>query len=60
MIWTQLWFGHHQKQWENRMEVSRTSSQLGHHAYAAKQARIWSEFWEHANREFGNVEEIGS
>jgi hypothetical protein len=37
MIWTQLWFEHQKKRWEERMQVARSASKLGHHAYAAKQ-----------------------
>jgi hypothetical protein len=55
MIWTQLWFGHQKKTWEDRMEVAMVVSKPGHHAYAAKQCRIWSQFLEHAKREFGGT-----
>lgn len=53
MVWTQLWFGHQKKMWEERQQAAKAASRVGHHAYAAKQARIWSQFLEHAKREFG-------
>jgi hypothetical protein len=51
MIWTQLWFAHQKRRWEERMETAKLTSKLGHHAYAAKQAGVWSKFWEHAKEE---------
>jgi hypothetical protein len=57
MKWTTLWFGHQKKKWEERMDGAR---KLGHHAYAAKQAWIWSQFFEHAQKEFGRIKGIGS
>jgi len=53
MVWTQLWFEHHKKKWEKRMEVADKASRAGHHAYAAKQARVWSQFWGDARKELG-------
>jgi hypothetical protein len=55
MIWTQKWFEHQKQKWEKRMEDAKMASRMGHHAYAAKQVRIWSRFGEHAGTEFGNV-----
>jgi hypothetical protein len=55
MIWTKLWFGHQKKTWEDRMEGA---TKPGHHAYAAKQVRIWSQFGEHAKKEFEGTEGI--
>jgi len=60
MIWTKLWFGHQKKKWEERMEMATVASKLGHRAYAAKQARIWSQFLEHAKTEFGGIDGMGS
>jgi hypothetical protein len=54
MVWTQLWFLHHKKKWEERMRVATMASKPGHVAYAAKQARVWSQLWEHARKELGN------
>jgi hypothetical protein len=55
MIWTQQWFEHHKQKWEKRMEDAKRASRMGHHAYAAKQVRIWLRFGEHARTEFENV-----
>ena len=60
MIWTQLWFGHHKQEWEERMQAAGIASKPGHHAYAVKQARIWLQFQEHARTEFGIIDGIGS
>jgi hypothetical protein len=51
MVWAS------KKKWEERMDGAR---KLGHHAYAAKQAWIWSQFFEHAQKEFGRIKGIGS
>ena len=55
MIWTQLWFGNQKKKWEERMKAAKMASKPGHHAYAAKQASIWSQFQEHARMEFEGI-----
>jgi hypothetical protein len=60
MIWTQMWFEHHKQKWEKRMVVAKMALRMGHHAYAAKQVRIWSRFWEHARTEFENVSKIAA
>jgi hypothetical protein len=52
MIWTQLWFRHQKKRWEERMN---TQDSAGHHAYAAKQVVIWSQFLESARKEFSEI-----
>jgi hypothetical protein len=56
MIWTQLWFGHYKKKWEKRMQEAGIASKPGHHAYAAKQAYVWTQFWEHARTQFGSID----
>jgi hypothetical protein len=58
MIWTQMWFGHQKKKWEERMDMPTVVSKLGHQAYAAKQASIWSQCLEHAKRDFGGIDGI--
>ncbi len=60
MMWTQLWFGHQKKKWEERMEMTTVTSKPGHRAYAAKQVRIWEQFLEHAKAEFGSIDGISS
>jgi hypothetical protein len=56
MVWTQRWFEHQQKVWEERMKGALEASKMGHHAYAAKQVRIWRRFKEHAQAEFDKVD----
>jgi hypothetical protein len=46
---------HRKKKWEEEMEGATNP---GHHAYAANQARIWSQFQKHAKNEFGGIEGI--
>ena len=58
MTWTQMWFEHQMIKWKGRMEAANLASKMGHHAYAAKQVRIWSEFGQHARTEFGKVKKI--
>jgi hypothetical protein len=58
MVWTQMWFEHQQKVWEGRMKGALDTSKVGHHAYAAKQARVWRRFKEHACTEFEKVGRI--
>jgi hypothetical protein len=60
MIWTQLWFGHQKKKREARMEMAIVASKPGHRAYAAKQAKIWAQFLEHAQTEFVSIDGISS
>jgi hypothetical protein len=55
MIWTQKWFSHQKKIWEDRMHQSASGSKPGHRSYAAKQVGIWSEFWECASKEFEKI-----
>ena len=55
MDWTEMWFEHQQTVWEERMKGALDASKMGHHAYAAKQARVWRRFKEHAGLEFGKV-----
>ena len=56
MIWTQLWFQNQKKKWEERREAAAVVSKPGHHAYAAKQERIWSNLQEHAQSEFESID----
>jgi hypothetical protein len=60
MIWTKLWFEHQKRIWEERIERATEASKLGHRAYAAKQARIWSQFLEHAKTQFGSIDGMGN
>jgi hypothetical protein len=60
MMWTKLWFGHQKSKWEERIKIATLTSKLGHQAYAAKQARIWSQFLDHAKTEFGSIDGMGS
>jgi hypothetical protein len=60
MIWTQKWFEHQKQKWEGRMGDAKMSSRMGHHAYAAKQVRIWSRFGEHARTEFEILSKIAA
>ena len=52
IIWTKLWFEHQKSRWEERLRKAMSVSKLGHQAYAAKQARIWSQFVEDVEMEF--------
>lgn len=36
------------------MEVEKLALKSGHHAYAAKQARVWTQLLEHARKELGD------
>ena len=58
MIWTKLWFAHQKRKWEERIKMAKVASKLGHQAYASKQARIWSQFLEHAKTEFGSIDGV--
>ena len=40
------------------MKGALEASKMGHHAYAAKQVRIWRRFTEHAQAEFDKVDRI--
>ena len=60
MTWTQMWFEHQRKNWEERMEGAKIASRKGHQAYAAKQIMIWKRFEDHARKEFGNVVKIAT
>ena len=55
MVWTQMWFEHQQKVWEERMKSALDASKMGHHAYAAKQTQMWRRFKEYAGEEFDSV-----
>jgi hypothetical protein len=52
IIWTKLWFEHQKSKWEERLRMAMLASKLGHQAYAAKQARMWSQFVEDVEMEF--------
>ena len=52
IIWTKLWFEHQKSKWEERLRTAMLASKLGHQAYAAKQARMWSQFVEDVEMEF--------
>jgi hypothetical protein len=50
MVWTILWFKHHEQEWDRRY---RTYPKPGLKAYAAKQKSVWSRFREKAEERFG-------
>jgi hypothetical protein len=60
MIWTQRWFEHQKQTWERRMVDAKMALRMGHHAYAAKQVRIWSRFGENARKELESVSKIAA
>lgn len=49
MVWTTLWFKHHEQEWESRYQ---TYSKPGLKAYAAKQKNVWMMFREKAEERF--------
>ena len=50
MVWTTLWFKHHEQEWERRYNVY---PKLGLKAYAAKQKDVWKRFRKNAEERFG-------
>jgi hypothetical protein len=52
MIWTQLWFGHQVRVWEERRQAASASMSQGHQVYAAKQAWVWRSFLDDASKAF--------
>jgi hypothetical protein len=51
MVWTILWFKHHEQEWER---CYKTNSKPGLKAYAAKQKNVWERFREKAEEGFKN------
>ena len=49
MLWTTLWFKHHEEAWERRY---KTYPKPGLKAYAAKQKNVWERFREKAEERF--------
>ena len=49
MVWTTLWFKHHEEKWESH---GKTYSKPGPKAYAAKQRDVWKRFREMAEERF--------
>jgi hypothetical protein len=49
MLWTTLWFKHHEQEWERRY---KTYPKPGLKAYAAKQKDVWKRFSEKAEERF--------
>ena len=49
MVWTILWFKHHEQEWERRY---KTYPKPGLKAYAAKQKDVWKRFGEKAKGGF--------
>jgi len=49
MVWTTLWFKHHEQEWERR---HKTYPKPGLKAYAAKQKDVWERFRKNAEERF--------
>ena len=49
MLWTTLWFKHHEQKWERRYKLDLNP---GHKTYAAKQKDVWKRFREKAEERF--------
>lgn len=49
MVWTTLWFKHHEQEWERQ---HKNSAKAGLKAYAAKQKDIWERFRKKAEERF--------
>lgn len=49
MVWTILWFKHHEQEWERRYKIYPNP---GLKAYAAKQKDIWEKFGKNAKEKF--------
>ena len=50
MVWTTLWFKHHEQEWERRYT---TYPKPGLKAYVAKQKDVWERFRKNAEERFG-------